>query len=380
MRVALLLPLTACLAPPLGEDTADRPLATRGGALVGEEDSAEPEHEDEAEDEDDPGPDWALTDEPAGSPSEGALLTLSEDTLWTWTNDEGGPRGLALADASGYTRLNAADGAAVLRDPDGLSLALIALADGDRIDTLDLDAAADDALLACGWLWLVQAGRLRALDLGAGLEVDVCPAGYGPELRYEDDTIYLSSWTGEGRGAPDVLATVPCATGAATPSASAWLGELSRDALYEGRWGAARTNGYEGYGAYAVSLAELDPATGRSIWSWSSEDDFSVSAYGALPGVVHLVSAGVDIWDPREVGPRSLWAVESGARSAHLARRVSDLVCSELALAPREDGAVTAWCLSDALWQLTLVDEGSTRAGGPPVWLQDAPEDMVWVR
>lgn len=375
MRVLCLLTLPGCLAlPPSPEDTADPSLADPRGALAGEGDSTAPE-EDSTAPEDDPGPDWALTEEPTGSPSAGTLLSIAEDTLWTWTNDEDGPVGAALADATSYTRLNAADGAAVLRDQDGLKLALIDLSDGERLDTLDLDAATDDALLACGWLWLVQEGRLRAVDMDGGSDVDVCEAGYGAELRFESDTIYLSSWTGEGRGAPDTLVTVPCAT--ATPSATAWLSELSRDALYEGRWGAARTSGYEGYSPYAISLIEVDPATGRTLWSWSSDDDFSVSAYAGLPGLTHVLSAGVDIWSPRELGPRSLWAVDTGARGA---RRVSDLVCEALALAPRDDGNLTAWCRAEALWQLTLVDEGSTRAGAPPVWLQDAPEDMVWVR
>lgn len=378
MRRSLPLALAGCVT--LSESGPPPDLPPPGAPLVA--DTATETGADTAEHtgEDDPGPDWSLTDEPRGARGQGALLVLAEDALWRVDVEEDGPLVSRVAEAVGYSRLNAADGFAVLRDAEGLGLAVVDVESGATLGTATLSVEATDALFYCDRLWAMDGASLElvTLDLATGETASVTWAAYGAELRAERETVYLSYWTGEGRGAPDEVAVIPCAAEPPARHFTLTLGESSRHAVHEGLWGAGRVQGYEGYDPYQISLVELDAATGEQRWSWLSDEDYALAAYAALPGVLHVASAGRDVWEPRELGEKEVWAVQSGERTA---RRVLDRSCEALALAPRVDGNATLWCLEGGLSQATLVDAGDgTWAGAPAEEIFAAALDMVWMR
>lgn len=379
MSPLLLLLSAGCLSLPEPDDTEALSELIPPGPDA--EDSGETAEPDTATDEADPGPAWALVDEPAGAATTGALLVLAEGALWRLTSSADGETVSRLAEVSGSVRLNANDGVATLMTERGDSLSLLDAESGATLAALTFDGWAEDALWVCDRLWVANASTatVQVVDTSTGVAGHVDWAGVGAELLAEDGTLYASYWTGDGRGAPDEVAVLPCTTDPVLRTATLTLNESSSSALRDGVWGAASTVGYEGYDPFQVSLVELDVGTGEQRWSYRSDEDFLLSGYAALPGTLHVGRVLRYVWDPREVGEATVWAIASGGAEA---RRVADTDCHGLTLAPREDGHATLWCVDDgALSQITLVlqDDG-TWAGAPARAVLDGVDDLVWTR
>lgn len=330
--------------------------------------------------EEDLGPAWALIDEPEGAATEGALLVVADGALWRVESAADGVSVDLVADVTGYATVNAAEGVAVLLSEARDRLLLVELSSGEALAEISRgEGEIADALWACGHLWVADGARqeLEVVDLDTLTAVSVGELGHDAELRAEDAVIYASYGTAEGRGSPDEVAVYRCEDDPTGPATTFTLGEGSRHGLWGGRWGAGRTQGYEGYNPYQVSIAELDASTGEERWSWLSEEDFYLSAYAALPGLLHVARAHHLVWEPYTTGAYAIWALGSRQEEP---TRVLDASCDLLALAPREDGGATLWCAElGALSQITLTPAGAgTWAGAPAVALMTGVSDMVW--